>query len=195
MALFADFRWSVNISLRMGVLEDQLCPGPLFQPRFWSIEYVKCTLPALAATPLQQTWLNGHGWISFTSWMSFMWFMWSFVLLPHLVSVAPYRRVLYDYIDQSLPPPVIFEIKICTCKCYSIKPIHLPEFPSCFSVFQVKRQCWQPWYTVEPPRKGHCMLDLSVKDIAQGPKNYSPYSSIENLREEDNLSIKTKQLN
>ena len=32
--------------------------------------------------------------------------------------------------------------------------------------------------TVEPlivdhPRKGHCMLDFSIKDIVQGPKNYS----------------------
>ena len=44
---------------------------------------------------------------------------------------------------------------------------------------------------VDPPRKGHCMLDLSIKVIAQGPKNYSPYN-IENLREEDNLSIKKK---
>ena len=35
------------------------------------------------------------------------------------------------------------------------------------------------------------MLDLSIKDITQGPKNYSPYS-IENLQEEDNLSIKDK---
>ena len=31
--------------------------------------------------------------------------------------------------------------------------------------------------TVDPPRKGHCMLDLSIKDIAQGPENYLPYSS------------------
>ena len=45
--------------------------------------------------------------------------------------------------------------------------------------------------TVEPPRKGHCTLDLSTKDIVQGQKNYSPYS-IENLWEEDNLSIKDK---
>ena len=27
--------------------------------------------------------------------------------------------------------------------------------------------------TADPPRKGHCMLDLSIKNIAQGPKNYS----------------------
>ena len=34
-----------------------------------------------------------------------------------------------------------------------------------------------PVYTGEPlikdpPRKGHCMLDLSIKDTARGPKNY-----------------------
>ena len=29
---------------------------------------------------------------------------------------------------------------------------------------------------MDPLRKGHCMLDFSIKDIAQGPKNYSPYS-------------------
>ena len=23
---------------------------------------------------------------------------------------------------------------------------------------------------VDPPRKGHCMLDLSIKDTARGPK-------------------------
>ena len=42
----------------------------LFRPSFQSIEYIKCTLLALAATPLQQTWLNESGWLSFTSWMS-----------------------------------------------------------------------------------------------------------------------------
>ena len=50
----------------------------------WSVEiskYIKCTLSALAATPLQQTWLNESGWLSFTSWMSFMWFTRLFVLL------------------------------------------------------------------------------------------------------------------
>ena len=26
---------------------------------------------------------------------------------------------------------------------------------------------------VDPPRKGQCMLDLFIKDIAEGPKNYS----------------------
>ena len=43
-----------------------------------------------------------------------------------------------------------------------------------------------------PPKKGHCMFDLSKKDTALGPKNYhSLYTSyIENLWEEDNLSIK-----
>ena len=38
------------------------------------------------------------------------------------------------------------------------------------------RNTWEP-PIVDPLRKGHCMLDLSTKDIAQGPKNYSPYSS------------------
>ena len=33
------------------------------------------------------------------------------------------------------------------------------------------------WYAVEPlikdpPRKGHCMLDLSIRDTIWGPKNY-----------------------
>ena len=31
--------------------------------------------------------------------------------------------------------------------------------------------------TVDSPRKGHYVLDLFIKDIAQGSKNYSPYSS------------------
>ena len=29
---------------------------------------------------------------------------------------------------------------------------------------------------VDPPNKGHCMLDLSIKDAAQSPNNYSPHS-------------------
>ena len=28
---------------------------------------------------------------------------------------------------------------------------------------------------MDPPRKEYCMLDLSITDIAQGPKNYYPY--------------------
>ena len=46
----------------------------------------------------------------------------------------------------------------------------------------------------DPPSKGHCMLNLSIGDIVWGPKNYrSLYVLfIENLQEEDNLSIKDK---
>ena len=40
---------------------------------------------------------------------------------------------------------------------------------------------------VDPPRKGHCVLDLSIKVKVQ--KITLP-TDIENLREEDNLSIK-----
>ena len=43
-----------------------------------AIKYIKSTLPALAATPLQ--W-NESGWVSFISKMSFMWFTRSFVLI------------------------------------------------------------------------------------------------------------------
>ena len=57
-------------------------------------EYIECTLPALAATPLtplQRTWSNESGWLSFISSMSFMWFTRSLIYLcssTHLVSVA-----------------------------------------------------------------------------------------------------------
>ena len=50
---------------------------------------------------------------------------------------------------------------------------------------------------VDPPREGHCMLDISIKDIAQGPKNYSPYSS-NTLRTSEKRTTspqRTKQLN
>ena len=50
-----------------------------------SIGYIKCTPLTLAATPLQRIWLNENGWISFTSWMSFLWFKGH---LCHLVSLA-----------------------------------------------------------------------------------------------------------
>ena len=55
--------------------------APPFRPSFRSIEYIKCTLPALAGTPLQRTWLNESSCVSFTLSMSFMWFTRSFVLL------------------------------------------------------------------------------------------------------------------
>ena len=69
--------WSVNISLRMGILEEQdsavvsLPWPPFFQP--------SCTFLVLTTTPLL---LNGHGGISSMLWMSFMWLTWSFVFLP-----------------------------------------------------------------------------------------------------------------
>ena len=44
------------------------CYGCVLLPPSQSIEYTKGTLPALATISLQQTWLNGHGWISCTSW-------------------------------------------------------------------------------------------------------------------------------
>ena len=53
VAMFVGFQWSVKLSFRMDVLEEQLfyvCLGPAY-----SLEYIKWTLPALAATPLQQT--------------------------------------------------------------------------------------------------------------------------------------------
>ena len=30
---------------------------------------------------------------------------------------------------------------------------------------------------VDPPTKGHDIIDLSTKDTGQGPKNFLPYSS------------------
>ena len=39
----------------------------------------------------------------------------------------------------------------------------------------------------DPPRKGHCILNLSIEDTVSGPKNYHSLLIIENLREEDNL--------
>ena len=57
-------------------------------------------------------------------------------------------------------------------------------------------------HTVEPPimgplRKGHCMLDLSIKDTAWGPKNYSPYSSntLRTSKKRTTSPWRTKQLN
>ena len=56
--------------------------------------------------------------------------------------------------------------------------IPLPSF-DCYIGRDVKRGGWNLeasiWATVEPPivdppRKGHCMLDLSIKDTARGPK-------------------------
>ena len=35
---------------------------------------------------------------------------------------------------------------------------------------------------VDPPIKGQCMLDVSIKDIAKGPENCSAYSSNTLLR-------------
>ena len=79
------FRWSVKFSLRTGVLEEQ--DGVVFGVS-WPLpsSHWSTSLPALGATPLQQTRLNGRGWISCTSSMSFMWFRWPLVLL---VGVLP----------------------------------------------------------------------------------------------------------
>ena len=46
----------------------------------------------------------------------------------------------------------------------------------------------------DPPREGHCMLDLSIGDTIWGPKNYHSlyFLFTENLREEHNLSIMDK---
>ena len=57
--LLLAFQWSVKISWRMGLLEEQddAIVG-VFWPLFQSIEYIKCTLPALAATPLQPVLIN-----------------------------------------------------------------------------------------------------------------------------------------
>ena len=48
-----DFQWSVEISWRMGLLEEQ--DGVVGHVLARSIEYIKYTLLALAATPLQRT--------------------------------------------------------------------------------------------------------------------------------------------
>ena len=40
------FRWSVEISSRMGLLEEWRVLAPPFRHSFRSIEYIKCTLPA-----------------------------------------------------------------------------------------------------------------------------------------------------
>ena len=45
---------------------------------------------------------------------------------------------------------------------------------------------------VDPPGKVHCMLDHSIKDIAQGTKSYSPNTLRTSAGEEDNLSTKDK---
>ena len=29
---------------------------------------------------------------------------------------------------------------------------------------------------VDPPKQGHCIINLSIKDTVRGPKNYMPYS-------------------
>ena len=49
MALFVDFQWSVKIS--PSILEQQDGAVVNVSCSFPSIKYVKCTLPALAATP------------------------------------------------------------------------------------------------------------------------------------------------
>ena len=48
-----------------------------------------------------------------------------------------------------------------------------------FKVKHIKYVCTEEPLIVDPLGKGQGMLDLSIlyKDIAQGPKNYSPYSS------------------
>ena len=91
VALFVDFLWASSgqstfdiewTSLRNRMVLLCLCLAHSFQHSFRSIDYIKCTLLSLATTPLQRTWLNGHVWISCTSWMSFMWFTCSFCAPP-----------------------------------------------------------------------------------------------------------------
>ena len=64
------------------------------------------------------------------------------------------------------------------------------------SFYRVRRPITVEPPIVDPPRKGHCMVDLSIKDTARRPKKITfPIVSIqciENLREEDNVSIKDK---
>ena len=61
--LLVGFRQSVKISWWMGILEEQdgavvgvFWPRPASGP----LSIIKCTLPALAVTLLQRTWLNGY---------------------------------------------------------------------------------------------------------------------------------------
>ena len=56
-ALFVDMQCLMNISLRMGIFveQDGCILGPPFWPSILSIECIKCTLPAIATTPLQWT--------------------------------------------------------------------------------------------------------------------------------------------
>ena len=44
----------------------------------------------------------------------------------------------------------------------------------------------------DPPRKGHCMLNLSIVGHCLGNYHFLWFLFIENLREEDNLSIRDK---
>ena len=77
--LLVGFRWSVKISWRMGFLEEQ--DGAVVCVCSDLVQSIECTLLALAATPLQRTWLNERCLLSFTAWMSFMWFTRLFVLV------------------------------------------------------------------------------------------------------------------
>ena len=70
------------------------CGRVLAPPFRTSFRYIKCTLTALAATPLQRTWLNGyllpHGCLQ------------GHLCSTHLVSVAPLKAcsiVLYFYVS------------------------------------------------------------------------------------------------
>ena len=68
-------------------------------------------------------------------------------------------------------PVVQYDI-VCRCVCGMCLSIWRGWWLSdCVSYYKVEPPI------VDPPRKEHCMLDLSIKDIAQGPKNYPLYSS------------------
>ena len=78
-------------------------PWGCFRP---SIEYIKCTLPALTATPLQRTWLNESGWLPYLR-MSFMWFTRSFVQCCILTAWL-------HKCDVGMSPSIIFLVLFAT---------------------------------------------------------------------------------
>ena len=99
------------------------CYGCVFAPpSFRSIEYTKCTLQALAATPLQR---NKSGWVCFTSWMSFMWCTRSpplILLFLHLIfKTAAVPANINDLkIQFNLRPNFVREILHLSCMCRAV---------------------------------------------------------------------------
>ena len=61
----------------------------------------------------------------------------------------------------------------------------------CTCVLKIQHSLYSQTSNKDPQRKGYCMLNLSIRDTVSlwGPKNYH---SLENLREENNLSIRDK---